>query len=93
MPPLSAQRFAQVGLGILLLVIIRSLGEYFRLLYSNGEALAIPQATPYVAGALLAAIALVVALGCYFAALYRLSIAVASAAVALLFVYKVAVVG
>jgi len=34
----SELRFAQVSIGVLLLVIIRSLGEYFRLQYLHGDA-------------------------------------------------------
>jgi hypothetical protein len=49
---------AQVSIGVLLLVIIRSPGEYFRLQYLHGDALVIGQVTPYVAGALFAAVAL-----------------------------------
>jgi len=41
-----------------LLVIVRSLSEFFRLQYLHGEALAVGQLTPYVAGALFAAVAL-----------------------------------
>jgi hypothetical protein len=38
-------RVAQVSIGALLLVIIRSLGEYFRLQYLHGDALVIGQVT------------------------------------------------
>ncbi len=70
---------AQVSIGVLLLVIIRSLGEYFRLQYLHGDALVIGQVTPYVAGALFAAVALAVTVTSYFAGLYRISIALAAA--------------
>jgi hypothetical protein len=89
----SAQRLAQFSVGILLLVIIRALGEYFRLQYLLGDVLAIGQVTPYVAGALFAAVALAPTLICYSAALYRVSIAIATATLVVLFVYKVAVMG
>jgi hypothetical protein len=54
----SDLRLAQISIGVLLLVIVRSLGEYFRLQYLHGQALVIAQVTPYVAGALFAAVAL-----------------------------------
>jgi len=76
-----------------LLVIVRSLGEYFRLQYLHGDALVIGQVTPYVAGALAAAVVLALTVSCYFAGLYRVSIAIAAATLVLLFVYKIAVVG
>jgi len=84
---------AQVSIGVLLLVIIRSLGEYFRLQYLHGDALVIGQVTPYVAGALFAAVALAVTVTSYFAGLYRISIALAAATVILLFSYRIAVMG
>ena len=84
---------AQVSIGVLLLVIIRSLGEYFRLQYLHGHALVIGQVTPYIAGALFAAVALTVTVTSYFADLYRISIALAAATVILLFGYKIAVMG
>ena len=88
----SELRFAQVSIGVLLLVIIRSLGEYFRLQYLHGDALVIGQVTPYVVGALFAAVALALTVACYFAGLFRTSIAISAATVVLLFAYKVAVV-
>jgi len=50
------------------------------------------QVTPYVAGALFAAIALALTVIAYFASLYRTSIAIMVATVVLLFVYRIAVV-
>jgi hypothetical protein len=87
------QRLAQVSVGVLLLMIVRSLGEYFRLQWLHGDALVIGQVTPYVAGALLAAVALALTVSCYFAGFYRVSIAIAAATVVLLFLYKVTVLG
>ena len=93
MPRPSEPRLAQVSIGVLLLVIVRSLGEFFRLRYLHGDALVIGQVTPYVAGALFAVIALALTVLCYFASLYRTSMAITAATLALLFVYKVAIVG
>jgi len=76
-----------------LVVIVRSLGEYFRLQYLYGDALLIGQVTPYVAGALFAAVALALALACYLAGLYRVTIAVVTATVTVLLIYKVAAIG
>jgi hypothetical protein len=93
MARLSAQWVAQVCIGILLVVIVRSLGEYFRLQYLYGDTLLIGQVTPYVVGALFAAFALALALICYLAGLYHVAIGIAAATVVLLFIYKVAVIG
>jgi len=45
MPRLSEPRLARVSIGVLLLVVVRSLGEYFRLRYLHGHA-------PVMAGSL-----------------------------------------
>jgi hypothetical protein len=50
---------AQVSIGVLLLVIIRSLGEYFRLQYLHGDALV--TVTSYFAGLYRISIALAAA--------------------------------
>jgi hypothetical protein len=89
----TTRQVAEIALGILLLIIIRSLGEYFRLRYALGDALTFMQITPYIVGALFAAISLGISALCYRASHYRLSIGVAVAAVVALFVYKVAVIG
>ena len=89
----SELRLAQVSIGVLLLVVVRSLSEFFRLHYVHGEALAIGQVAPYIAGALFAAVALAMTIICYFASLYRTSMAITVTSLILLFVYKVVVVG
>lgn len=89
----SQPTIARICVGVLLLVIVRSLGEYFRLQYLHGDALAVVQVTPYVAGALFAATALALTLSAHFAGFHRVSIAITAATVVLLLIYKVAVVG
>jgi hypothetical protein len=89
----SALRLTKISIGVLLLVIVRSLSEVFRLQYQLGEALAIGQVTPYVAGALFAAVALALTVICYFVSLYRTSMAIAAATLILLLIYKATVVG
>jgi len=90
---MTPPRFAQVGIGILLLVIIRSLAEYFGLRHVHGDALTIAQVTPYVAGALFAAVALALTVACYLAAFHRASIGITIATIVSLLIYKIAVVG
>ena len=88
----SNMRLAQGSIAVLLLVIIRSLGEYFRVQYLHGDAFVSAEVTPYIAGALFAAIALALAVVGYFASFYRTSIAITIATIILLFVCKVTVV-
>jgi hypothetical protein len=90
---MTSQRLAQVGIGTLVLIVIRALAEYFRLRYVHGEALTVAQVTPYVGGALFASVALAAVLVCALAGLYRSSTAIAAAAVLALLVYKVAWIG
>jgi hypothetical protein len=61
-----------VSIGVLLLVIVRLLSEVFRLQHLHGEAFVIGQVTPYVAGALFAAVAFALTVICYFASLFRI---------------------
>ena len=75
------------------LIIIRSLGEVFRLQYAEGDALTIAQVTPYVGSALFTTVILAAALTCHASALYRVVIGTVLATVALLLVYKIAVIG
>ena len=87
----SELRFAQVSIGRLLLVIVRSLSEVFRLQHMH-EALLLGQVTPYIAGALFAAVALAFTVICYFVDLYRTSMAITATTLILLFMYKVVAV-
>ncbi len=90
---LTPQRLSQIGLGVLLLIIVRSLAEFFRLQYVHGDALPIAQVAPYVGSALFVALVLGAALACHVWGRYRLVIGIAVATVAILLVYKIAVVG
>lgn len=89
---MTPQRLSQISVAVLLLIVIRSLGEFFRLLYLHGEALTIAQTVPYVGSALFTAIVLAVALTCHAWGRYRIVIGVVIATVVLLLAYKIAVV-
>ena len=89
----SELRLAQVSIDVLLFVIVRSLSEFFRLQYLHGKALVVGQVTPYVAGALFAVVAFALTVICYFASLYRTSMAMTVTTLLLLLVYNVVVVG
>lgn len=90
---MTPQRLSQIGVGVLLLIVIRSLGEVFRLRYAYGDALTIAKVEPYVASALFVAIVLAAALVGHALARYRIVITVAIATVLLLLIYKIAVIG
>ena len=90
---LSPSLLAKIGAGVLILIVIRSLGEVFRLEYLRGEALTIAEIRPFIAGALGAAAALAIALVGKWTERPRLSATVALCAVVLLFLYKVFAIG
>jgi hypothetical protein len=93
MKRLPPERLSQIGIGILLLIIIRTLGEVFRLSYVNGDALAVAQLKPYVGSALFASIVLAAALICHAWGRYRIVVGLAIATVVLLLTYKIVVIG
>jgi hypothetical protein len=88
-PPL----LARIGAGILLLIVIRSLGEVFRLEFVRGEALTIEVIRPFIVGAFAAALALGLTLLASLANRPRLSMAVTLLTIAALFIYKVFAIG
>jgi fucose permease len=93
MKRLSPERLSQIGIGVLLLIVIRTLAEVFRLQYVDRDALTIAQVTPYVGSALATAIVLAAALVCYLWGYYRTVIGGAIATVVVLLIYKIAVIG
>jgi hypothetical protein len=92
MARMTPERLSQISVAVLLLIVIRSLGEFFRLQYVRGDALTIAQTEPYVGSALFTAIVLAVALACHAWGRYRIVIGVVIATVVLLLAYKIAVV-
>ncbi len=90
---ISPHGLSQIALGVLLLIIIRSLGEVFRLQYVEGAALTIAQVTPYVGGALFTTVVLAAALVCHAWGRFRIVIGGLIATVLILLVYKIAVIG
>jgi hypothetical protein len=90
---ISPQRLSQIAIGVLLLIIVRSLGEFFRLEYVEGEALAIAKVAPFVGSALFTVVVLAAALVGYSWGRYRLVIGAVIATVVLLLVYKIAMLG
>jgi hypothetical protein len=93
MQHLTAPQLARIGAGILLLIVIRSLGEVFRLEFIRGEALTIGVIRPFVVGALAAALALGLALLASLADRPRLSMAITLLTTFALFIYKVFTIG
>ena len=93
MARISAQRAAQVAIVILVLIILRSLGEFFRLRYVQGDALTIAEVVPYVGSALATTLVLAGALAAYRFQLYRLVVGGMAATVVALLIYRIAIIG
>jgi hypothetical protein len=89
----TRQRWAQLGITIQFLMIVRTLGEFFRLRHVLGAAFSTALAAPYIGGALIAACFCWAAVTSYFFRKYVLSAWIAAASVAVLLVYKIVVIG
>jgi hypothetical protein len=91
--PVTRERWAQIGSTVQFLIVVRTLGEIFRLKHFHGAEFSTAVAMPYVGGALIAACFCWVGVSLYFFRRYTLVCWIASATVAILMVYKIAVIG
>jgi hypothetical protein len=90
---MTKERWAQLGITIEFLIVIRTLGEFFRLRHALGSSFSTEVSAPYVGGALIAACLCWVSVILYFSRRYALSAWIALATVVVLLVYKIAVIG
>jgi len=84
----SPERGAQVGIGILFIAMLRTVGEYYRLRWSLGPEAGLKAFEPFIPGLLLAVIGTMVAVALYFGQRFRLVLWAAGIVVALLILYK-----
>jgi hypothetical protein len=91
--PVTGERWAQIGITAQFLIVVRTLGEFFRLRHVLGTSFSAAVAAPYVGGALIAACFCWPGVALYFFRRYTLSVWIALAAVVILLVYKIAVIG
>jgi hypothetical protein len=89
----TRERWAQIGITVQFLIVVRTLGEYFRLRHVLGTNFSAAVATPYVGGALIAVCFCWIGVTLYFFRRYTLSVWSAVTAVAILLMYKIAVIG
>lgn len=75
------------------LIVVRTLGEFFRLRHVQGTSFPVAVAAPYIGGALIAACFCWAGVTLYFLRRYMLSTWTALAGVVILLVYKIAVIG
>jgi len=89
----TRERWAQIGITIQFLIVVRTLGEVFRLKHVHGPNFSVAVAMPYVGGALIAACLCWAGVALYFFRRYTLSCWIALATVIILLMYKIAVIG
>jgi hypothetical protein len=89
----TKERWAQIGITINFVIIVRTLGEFFRLRHILGTNFSTSVAVAFVGGALIAACSRWAAVACYFFRRYAWSAWVTLGTVPVLLVYKIAVIG
>lgn len=89
----TRERWAQIGITVQFLIIVRTLGEIFRLRHVNPSGFSLALAMPYIGGALIAACFCWAGVILYFFRRYLLASSLALATVVVLLVYKIAVIG
>ena len=90
---MTKERWAQAGITIEFLIVVRTLGEFFRLRHVHGTNFSTAMASLYVGGALIAACSCWMAVSFYFFRRYTLSALFALATVPILVVYRIAIIG
>jgi hypothetical protein len=90
---MTRERWAQMGITIQFLIVVRTLGEFFRLRHALTANFSTAVATPYIGGALIAACCCWAGVMLYFFRRYTLSAWMALATVVALLGYKIAVIG
>ena len=89
----TKERWAQIGITAEFLIIIRTLGEVFRLRHVQGANFSTAVAELYVGGALIAVCSCWTGVILYFFRRYMLSAWITLATVPVLLVYKIVLIG
>ena len=88
----TKERWDQIGITTEFLIVVRTLGEFFRLRHVHGADFSTAMAALYVGGALIAACSCWAGVTFYFFRRYALTAWIALATVPILLVYKIAVI-
>jgi hypothetical protein len=89
----TKERWAQIGITAEFLIVVRTLGEFFRLRHVHGTTFSTAVAALYVGGALIAACSCWAGVIFYFFRRYMLSAWITLVTILFLLVYKIAVIG
>jgi hypothetical protein len=84
----AKERWAQIGITVEFLIIVRTLGEFFRLRHLQGASFSTAVAALYVGGALMAVCSCWTGVILYFFRRYMLSAWITLATIPVLLVYK-----
>ena len=84
---------AQIGITIQFLIVVRTLGEFFRLMHVLGTSFSAAVAASYIGGALIAVCFCWTGVTLYFFRRYSLSAWLVLASFVILIIYKIAVIG
>ena len=90
---MTRERWAQIGITAQFLIVVRTLGEFFRLRHGQGTSFSAAVAAPYIGGALIAACFCWAGVTLYFFRRFTSSVWTSVVAVVTLLVYKIAVIG
>lgn len=90
---MTKERWAQIGIATEFLIVVRTLGEFFRLRHIYGTNFSIAMAALYVGGALIAACSCWASVTFYFFRRYAVSAWIALGTVLILLVYKISAIG
>ncbi len=90
---MTRERWAQLGITIQFLIIVRTLGEIFRLRHFHSAKFSLEVAMPYIGGAVIAACLCWLGVTLYFFHRYILSASLALVTILILMVYKIALIG
>jgi hypothetical protein len=85
----SPERSAQAGIIVLFVIVVRSLGEYFRLERAFGYALPRHILSEYVGGALIAVVATAICVIFYFFRRYRSVVVLVAVTIIALLIFKI----
>jgi hypothetical protein len=88
----TKERWAQIGITVQFLIIVRTLAEIFRLRHFQPAGFSASVAIPYVGGALIAAVSCWAGVTAYFFRRYVLSAWITMAAILVLLVYKIVLI-
>lgn len=89
----GSRRLAQVLIAVLLIALLRTLAEIFRLRHVRGSSLTLDEAAPYVVGGIIAGAGTLAGVLAYFANRYRLAGLLVALAILTMLVYKVVAIG